>query len=210
MRRWRWGALRKSRVWGFEAMWPFSTSELTAVMVMVVNTEAHHGWFFTGSNKNHEIYQIMGYQEIWNPVFSFRKVGAASSCVHLLCNLLRSSCILLLSVLIRHKKKLSRFTSTHCNALKRNVSNMYEYVCSPLCNENKVCFYNTQIAYYFIQKNNELRSPQDSVNKIMILLNPRLTANPTPEFLSKANVRILTKISSVRTKGGVQIIKMEI
>ena len=77
---------------------------------------------------------------------------------------------------------------------------MYEYVCSPLCNENKVCFYNTQIAYYFIQKNNELRSPQDSVNKIMILLNPRLTANPTPEFLSKANVRILTKLSSLRTK----------
>ena len=53
---------------------------------------------------------------------------------------------------------------------------MYEYVCSPLSNENKVCFYNTHIAYYFIQKNNELRSPQDSVNKIMILLDPRLTA----------------------------------
>ena len=76
-------------------------ASLTAVMVMVVNTEAHHGWFLTWSIKNHEIYQIMGYQEIWNPVFLFRKVGAASSCVHLLCNLLRSSCILLLCVLIR-------------------------------------------------------------------------------------------------------------
>ena len=61
-------------------------------------------------------------------------------------------------------------------------------------------FYNTQIAYYFI-KNNNLHSPQDSVNKIMILLlNPRLTVNPTPEFLSKANVRILTKLSSLRTR----------
>ena len=64
-------------------------------------------------------------------------------------------------------------------------------------------FYNTQIAYYFI-KNNEARSPQDSVNKIMILLNPRLTVNPTPEFLSKANVRILTKLSSLRTRGTVR------
>ena len=128
MRRWRWGALRKSRVWGFEAMWPFSTSELTAVMVMVVNTEAHHGWFFTGSNKNHEIYQIMGYQEIWNPVFSFRKVGAASSCVHLLCNLLRSSCILLLCVLIRHKKSyqdLLRLTVMHWKGMYLTCMNMY-------------------------------------------------------------------------------------